>query len=66
VRSWRLQNTRLVEHAVVVVGLTEEAVALNDPDLADAPQTVARDWFLAAWQGQHYRYAVIRRRRWRW
>lgn len=59
-------SARLVEHAVVVVGLTEDSVAVYDPDLAKAPQLVELDWFLAAWQGQYYRYAVIRRRGWRW
>ena len=36
-------------HAVVVVGYDEKTVYLNDPKFPDAPQTIAWDNFLAAW-----------------
>ena len=49
-------------HVVVVVGLDEQNVYVNDPDFAEAPQMVEIDWFLAAWGFQDYQYAVLRRR----
>jgi ABC-type bacteriocin/lantibiotic exporter with double-glycine peptidase domain len=47
-------------HAVVVVGLDEQFVYVNDPYFADAPKEVARGEFVLAWLEQDYRYAVIR------
>lgn len=45
-------------HAVVLVGLTQDAVLLNDPAFAQAPQRVAIDEFLLAWLDFDYDYAV--------
>ena len=36
-------------HAVVIVGIDEERVYLNDPAFETAPQTASLDGFLAAW-----------------
>lgn len=52
---------RETEHAVVVIGLENEMVFVNDPDFDVAPQSVELGWFTAAWQHQQFRYAVIRR-----
>lgn len=49
-------------HAVVVVGMDEDTVYLNDPALGEAPQTVSRGDFQLAWLARDYRYAVITRR----
>lgn len=55
---------RMTEHAVVVVGMDEHQIYVNDPDFAEAPQVVERAWFAEAWQHHDGWYAVIRRR-WR-
>jgi len=47
-------------HAVVVVGMTEDAFLVNDPASADAPVSVPVDEFLLAWCEFEYKYAVIR------
>jgi ABC-type bacteriocin/lantibiotic exporter with double-glycine peptidase domain len=47
-------------HAVVVVGLDDEFVYVNDPYFDDAPQAVPRGEFILAWLEQDYWYAVIR------
>lgn len=47
-------------HAVVIVGLDDEYVYVNDPYFADAPILVPRAEFLLAWLEQDYWYAVIR------
>ena len=41
--------TESARHAVVVVGLDEKHVYLNDPAFESAPQTVSLDGFLTAW-----------------
>ena len=46
-------------HAVVLVGLTQDAVLFNDPAFAQAPQRVSIDEFLLAWLDFDYDYAVI-------
>lgn len=57
---------RLTEHAIVVTGLEDQIVYVNDPDFDTAPQIVDLHWFIEAWQGQSYHYAVIQRRQlWR-
>jgi len=52
-------SERETDHAVVVVGLVDDTVYLNDPSFAEVPQTVTVDAFLAAWAGFAYLYAVI-------
>jgi hypothetical protein len=56
---------RVTDHAVVVVGLDDQHVSVNDPDFAVAPQVVEWGWFLDAWRNHDQWYAVIRRR-WAW
>jgi uncharacterized protein YvpB len=46
-------------HAVVLVGMDEDVVYLNDPAFAQAPQRVSRGDFLLAWLEFDYDYAVI-------
>jgi len=48
-----------VSHAVVVVGMDEAFVYVNDPAFETAPQQVPLAEFHLAWQEQDYRYAVI-------
>jgi hypothetical protein len=55
---------RITDHAVVVVGMDDQYIYVNDPDFAEAPQMVELTWFYDAWQNFRLRYAVIRRR-WR-
>jgi ABC-type bacteriocin/lantibiotic exporter with double-glycine peptidase domain len=56
---------RVTDHAVVVVGIDEESVYVNDPDFETAPQRVEQAWFDEAWRNHEHWYAVIRRR-WSW
>lgn len=56
------EASRETEHAVVVVGLVNQTVYVNDPDFRDAPQMVELGWFMAAWQYQQFSYAVIQNR----
>ena len=49
-------------HAVVVVGIDEQNVYLNDPAFADAPKAVLHGDFLLAWMEVEEYYAVIRQR----
>ncbi len=46
-------------HAVVVVGLTEEMVYLNDPAFDHAPQTTPIDDFVLAWSDFDYLHATL-------
>ena len=46
-------------HAVVVVGLTETDVMLNDPYFAGAPKACPLDQFMLAWDDFGNRYAVV-------
>jgi len=46
-------------HAVVVVGMDENYIYLNDPDLPDAPISVMQGDFDLAWLAQDERYAVL-------
>ena len=48
------------DHAVVVVGMDERHVYINDPDTEDAPQTISLAEFELAWLEKDYLYAVIR------
>lgn len=47
------------DHAVVVVGIDEGFVYLNDPEFVVAPQLVTLEEFESAWLEQDYWYAVI-------
>lgn len=46
-------------HAVVVVGLSEQIVYINDPALDAGPQSVPLDHFMLAWSEFEYECAVI-------
>ena len=46
-------------HAVVVIGLTEDMVLLNDPAFQEAPIRVSLGEFLLAWCEFEYRYATL-------
>lgn len=48
-------------HALVVVGLEQDTVLVNDPEFEQSPQAVPLDEFLLAWLEQDYRQALIRR-----
>lgn len=50
-------------HAVVVVGLDDATVYLNDPAFATAPQIVSHGDFLLAWLEMDEYFAVIQQRR---
>jgi ABC-type bacteriocin/lantibiotic exporter with double-glycine peptidase domain len=47
------------DHAVVMIGLDEEFVYLNDPAFSDAPMQVPRDEFGLAWLEKDEVYAVL-------
>lgn len=53
------EASRETEHAVVVVGLEQQTIYVNDPDFKHAPQKLDLEWFMAAWQHQQFNYAVI-------
>ncbi|MBV7338193.1 C39 family peptidase [Chloroflexi bacterium TSY] len=61
VQTWALPHWEEVDtdHAVVVVGLDDENVYINDPAFAEAPQVVPIDRFLHAWTYRDYRYGII-------
>ena len=61
VQTWPLPYWQQIhtDHAVVVVGLDDEAVFLYDPYFATAPQIVELDNFLTAWSERDFEYAVI-------
>lgn len=46
-------------HAVVVVGITENQIYLNDPEFPEAPIEAPVGDFELAWLPQDERYAVI-------
>ena len=45
-------------HAVVVTGLVDDVVAINDPAFRE-PQTVSLDELMLAWSEFDYTYAII-------
>ncbi len=48
-------------HALVVVGIEQETILVNDPEFEQAPQAIPLDEFLLAWLEQDYRQALIQR-----
>jgi len=46
-------------HAVVIVGIDEENVMVNDPAFDDAPKIVPINEFLIAWGERDYLYAIL-------
>jgi ABC-type bacteriocin/lantibiotic exporter with double-glycine peptidase domain len=46
-------------HAVVVVGLTEDEVLVNDPSFPDAPHAIPRAEFWAAWSELDFLTVVV-------
>lgn len=46
-------------HAVVVVGITDDAVIVNDPAFSDAPRSVSRTEFLAAWSELDFLTVIV-------
>jgi ABC-type bacteriocin/lantibiotic exporter with double-glycine peptidase domain len=51
--------TEAVDHAVVVIGMDDETVYLNDPEFATAPFQVSQGDFDLAWLERDEFYAVI-------
>ena len=49
-------------HAVVVVGIEEDVIYINDPFFSDAPKKVVLDSFLEAWSHYDFILAEIRKR----
>ena len=49
-------------HAVVVVGINENSIYLNDPSFAHAPQVVSIDEFYLAWFAIDKYYAIINKK----
>ena len=47
-------------HAIVVVGIDEHQVYVNDPYIAEAPQPIPKLAFLLAWARQDYTFAAIK------
>ncbi|MCL4267820.1 MAG: C39 family peptidase [Anaerolineae bacterium] len=47
------------DHAVVIIGLDDTAVSLNDPNSPDAPKIVTRAEFELSWLEKNYLHAVI-------
>jgi len=50
-------------HAVVVIGIDDDSVYVNDPAFESAPQTISQGDFLLAWLGADEYYAAIRKRK---
>lgn len=61
VEAWALPHWKHVEthHAVVVVGVDEENIYLNDPFFAEFPLSAPIDHFLGAWAGHNEQFAII-------
>lgn len=53
---WNIQTA----HAVVVIGIDEEVVIVNDPAFPTSSQRIARNEFMLAWSDFDYLYALIR------
>ena len=46
-------------HVIVIVGIDDDNIYINDPAFEIAPQSVPLDYFLLAWSEFDHRYAVI-------
>jgi len=46
-------------HAVVVIGVSEQTIYVNDPALDSGPKSVPLDYFMLAWSEFEYACAVI-------
>jgi hypothetical protein len=46
-------------HAVVIVGMDEENIVLNDPAFPDQTQAIPLNTFMLAWSDFDYLYALI-------
>ncbi len=46
-------------HVIVVLGIDETTIFVNDPAFENAPQAIPIEYFLLAWSEFDYRYAVI-------
>lgn len=51
--------TKTTSHALVIMGIDEEHILVNDPAFDEAPQFVPIDEFLLAWSEHNYRYAIF-------
>ena len=47
-------------HAVVVVGLDDDTIYLNDPAFAESPKRISIDEFLLAWIDLEQLYGLIK------
>ena len=47
------------DHALVIVGLDEKSVYVNDPYFAEAPQVISRGDFYLAWMAFDHYYATV-------
>jgi ABC-type bacteriocin/lantibiotic exporter with double-glycine peptidase domain len=54
------ENERATAHAIVIVGIEDQALYAYDPDIEEAPQVIGIGDFELAWLIRDYRYAVIR------
>lgn len=54
--------TEATGHAVVVVGIDDDNLYLNDPAFHDAPKKVSQGDFLLAWLEADEYYALIQRK----
>lgn len=59
VQTHPLSNEESTNHAVVVVGLEEDSIHINDPAFPTAPQIVTLAEFDLMWLEHDYFYAVI-------
>ena len=50
-------------HAIVVVGIDDDSIYVNDPAFESAPQIISHGDFLLAWLGSDEFYAVIQKRK---
>jgi ABC-type bacteriocin/lantibiotic exporter with double-glycine peptidase domain len=48
-----------IGHAIVVVGIEEQTVYVNDPALPSAPQAIHINEFIPAWGEKDYLFAII-------